>query len=1135
MPPTPFSASQLRDQFSPQTLQRARHLHQSGQVLQALYLSPDTVSGLVQGTRPKPYSQHIQLSSPDQSGRNEPVQVIHSRCSCPMRHSCKHVAAVLLALQPQATPESPPPDPLQQWQQELIKRWPEKMQRSGETSAATRNAEPKAPQKRLLYLLDFDAEPGSLFLQIEVRNVLQDGSFSGSESSRRQFDLSRFLQTDQLPAYVEAIDRKILAHLLADKTRYHYLHGYRLGHDLGEQTLSLILESGRAAIPGDRRGSSLCMLTGAEPQSLQLQWMQVQEGLWLISPAQGEGWRFSYHPPVYLDPERGLMGALELPLPVDLLQHLLAMPAVPNSQLAQVAEAIQGHVGSWLPAPVQVPVHAIEDAPVPSLRFGLGEYRSTLNPSFRRLLMDARKQQASKPEGPALLTATEQFCFVRLEMEYAGFGIDPGDSHPEMSLWSEGRHYLVQRDLSAERQCLAAVRKAGLRPLNDLERQVVGEAWQDSQVLSVIHEEDGWLTLLTQVVPAWRSAGWQITFDDEFPYSDIVIPDADTTWFSDLQPGAEDNTLLLGIGIEVDGEQINLLPCLLDLARRFSPLDLAELSDLGHLGVTLTSGRRLYLPTARIKHLLGILYDLFDTLKDANPEGRLRLVPQELNLLNELDLEHRHSQSLQLARNLACRLSYPDQLQAPKIPEHFSATLRHYQQQGLAWLQLLRETQAGGILADDMGLGKTVQTLAHLSIEQASGRLGDPALLVVPTSLIGNWRREAERFAPKLRVLVLHGSERHAQFERISDSHLIITSYPLVLRDSEKLQAQSWSLVILDEAQAIKNPATRVAQKLRSLKAQHRLCLTGTPMENHLGELWSLFHFLNPGLLRDERSFRRLYRNPIEKTGDPARRRALLARISPFLLRRTKTEVLSELPPKTEMLRYAVLGSRQRDLYETVRAAMDRKVRKVVSQKGLARSQIEILDALLKLRQICCDPGLLKLPAAKQVGESAKLQLLLTLLPEMIEEGRRILIFSQFTQMLDRIEQAIDNLGIPTLKLTGQTRNRQALLDQFQKGDTPVFLVSLKAGGTGLNLTAADTVIHYDPWWNPAVEDQATDRAHRIGQERPVFVYRLIAENTIEEKLLYLQAQKRELADTVYEGGELTYRFTEADLTELFR
>ena len=322
---------------------------------------------------------------------------------------------------------------------------------------------------------------------------------------------------------------------------------------------------------------------------------------------------------------------------------------------------------------------------------------------------------------------------------------------------------------------------------------------------------------------------------------------------------------------------------------------------------------------------------------------------------------------------------------------------------------------------------------------------------------------------------------------------------------------------------------------MRKIDARHRLCLTGTPLENHLGELWSQFDFLLPGFLGNSNTFAKYWRMPIEKQGDAQRRNLLAQRIRPFILRRKKEEVARELPPKTVIVRKIELAGSQRDLYETVRAAMDAMVREEVASKGFGRSQIVILDALLKLRQICCDPRLVKAASAQRVRERAKLDLLMTMLPELVDEGRRILLFSQFTSMLSLIETELKFAGLDYVILKGDTSDRELPVRRFQAGEVPIFLISLKAGGVGLNLTAADTVIHYDPWWNPAVENQATDRAHRLGQDKPVFVYKLIIAGSIEEKILALQERKADLAAGILsEDRTIDLKFGEEDIAALF-
>jgi SNF2 family DNA or RNA helicase len=419
-----------------------------------------------------------------------------------------------------------------------------------------------------------------------------------------------------------------------------------------------------------------------------------------------------------------------------------------------------------------------------------------------------------------------------------------------------------------------------------------------------------------------------------------------------------------------------------------------------------------------------------------------------------------------------------------------------------------------------MGLGKTVQTLAHFLLEREAKRANAPNLVICPTSVLPNWLNEAKRLAPCLNVVALRGASRRKTFSEIAKADVVVTTYALLARDAEVLCAKKWYCVVLDESQSIKNSQTSAAKATYALKAHHRLCLTGTPVENHLGELWSQFAFLLPGLLGTSTVFAKAFRTPIEKNGDEQRQRLLSARVRPFILRRTKSNVASELPSKEIIISRVMLEDRQRDLYESIRLAMHEKIQKEIGQKGWSGSRFQVLNALLKLRQVCCDPELAKFDSVASEGVgSAKLQALMEMLDSLVKDGRRILVFSQFTSMLNIIKRELATAQLDFVELNGSTKDRETPVTRFQTGFVPIFLISLKAGGTGLNLTAADTVIHYDPWWNPAAEDQAIDRAHRIGQTKNLFVYKLIAEGTVEERMLELQARKRKLAATIFDAS----------------
>lgn len=468
-------------------------------------------------------------------------------------------------------------------------------------------------------------------------------------------------------------------------------------------------------------------------------------------------------------------------------------------------------------------------------------------------------------------------------------------------------------------------------------------------------------------------------------------------------------------------------------------------------------------------------------------------------------------------------------------PRSLRAELRPYQRHGYDWLCFLRDHGLHGILADEMGLGKTVQALALLLAEKEEGRARGASLVVVPTSLVFNWLDEVRRFAPDLRVLPLTGPDRAARFGDVDDHDLVVTTYPLLRRDGERLAAHAFHYLILDEAQQIKNPASQTAAAARALPARHRLALTGTPLENNLTELWSLFDFLMPGFLGSHRGFTERYARPIQEGGDREAMARLKRRIHPFILRRVKRDVAADLPPRTETVLTCELAPAQRKLYQQVLASCRRRVFAEVEERGIARSRITILDALLKLRQVCCHPRLLKLPGSR-IDASAKLELFRDLIGGIVAEGHRVLVFSQFVGMLAILREDMERLGIAYEYLDGRTRDREARVRRFQEGDVPAFLISLKAGGTGLNLTAASYVIHVDPWWNPAVEAQATDRAHRIGQDRPVFSYKLITRGTVEEKILALQQRKQTLADSILAAeSALGKHLTREDLEALFR
>ncbi len=704
------------------------------------------------------------------------------------------------------------------------------------------------------------------------------------------------------------------------------------------------------------------------------------------------------------------------------------------------------------------------------------------------------------------------------------------------SRWTgdDGTTQVLTRNLRMERLLVADLMQGGLQLMRDVMPGV--NAAETVQPLMTVPESEQaifWARFLEDQVPALRAEGWEVQISDDFGYAIRRV--GEEAWYTDLQSGpVAGESFALDLGIEVEGRRVSLVPILVDcIDRGLTPAMLEQNIDQRYLlALPPPSHDVLSVPAHRLLVLLRFLDELLGSRPARGRDGRLHLDKLRAAQLDSLDgLPIRAPAELSALRE---RLAGFKEMALVAPPAGLKAELRPYQLEGLSWLQFLREFGLNGVLADDMGLGKTMQTLSHLLIEKEAGRLDRPALILAPTSVIRNWAREAARFTPALSVLLLHGEDRHADYHRIGRHDLIITSYPLLVRDAVAMRKIDWHIVVLDEAQNIKNPKSKAAQVCGSLKTRHRLCLTGTPMENHLGELWSLFQFLMPGILGDAEGFRSHYRTPIEREGDPERQKQLNERLQPLLLRRTKSAVAKDLPPKTEIVHTVELDPAQTDLYETIRAAMDSRVREAISHQGLERSQIIVLDALLKLRQVCCHPQLLKTDTAKKLTVSAKTAYLMEdLLPELVDEGHRVLIFSQFTEMLAIIEAELKKAGIAYVKLTGDTRDRETPMQRFQKGEVPVFLISLKAGGAGLNLTTADTVIHYDPWWNPAAEAQASDRAHRIGQTKPVFIHKLICQGTIEERILELQKSKAALVETLLSGRTDRLQLTHEDIQRL--
>ncbi len=742
------------------------------------------------------------------------------------------------------------------------------------------------------------------------------------------------------------------------------------------------------------------------------------------------------------------------------------------------------------------------------------------------------------PDIQLTLKAVDQYAVVhqglikaQLRFDYQGYETQCNEQGEVKVVEDSQGDTLIFRDLDTERAQVTKLEGLGLIHdgegdfiLPGLTGQQLWPRWADEEFQ--VFNQAGFNPIIDASLTHWieRADELVVKMQSQNEGEDWAA----STWFD------------LSLGVEIAGKRHNILPWLprlIEQAGSVAPDAVTGLPQMPeHVYLPAPEGKGfIRLPTAPLKPWLAALLELMDG-KNFSADS-LRLSRNEALRTSATLGEGALWEGARAMKEMVQQLSGQVELPIIDIPQNVLASLRPYQHQGLNWLQFLSRYGLAGILADDMGLGKTLQTLVHIQVEKNCGRLTHPALIIAPVSLMGNWLRETKRFCPELRCLVLHGKDRHDVAHTIHEHDIIIAPYSLMKRDQERWLEAQWHIVVLDEAQNIKNASTHAAQIVGQLNTRHRLCLSGTPLENHLGELWSLFHFLMPGFLGSQKQFSRLFRTPIEKLGDIERSSQLRRRITPFMLRRAKSLVAQELPPKVETVLRVELSGKQADLYETIRLSMEKAVREALANQGMARSQITILDALLKLRQVCCDPRLVSLELAKKIKVSAKLEQLMQMLPEMLAEGRKILLFSQFTSMLSLIEAELIKLNIKWVKLTGQSQNRDALIERFTSGEVPLFLISLKAGGVGLNLAQADTVIHYDPWWNPAAENQATDRAHRIGQTQSVWVVKLVAQGTIEERILSLQERKAELAQSMYSGslGRKQPLFTENDLQELLK
>ncbi len=1170
--------------ISPQTIRpligepnysRGKSYYRSRRVISWAIQDSSTIDGEVSGSRGRTYDQHISL----QWNRSGTLTRIKGECSCPVGYNCKHVTAVMLEASPRLGADGMSPLPLSQeigappakpdGLDPAVTRWLEQMRACDVPPEDEGEDYPPQIRDRLYYVIGtgLSRRLAVTLMKITLR---KDGT-PGTRPHR--YDAS-FLRSRTQPKFIQPLDRRIC--VLLD--RCNVLNSWHTSASADDEDLAAavhkMIETGRARW---QEVDGVVLRAGSRRPAVLL-WRDLGNGAQQLCVVDTNGKDLTIldlDAPYYVDPETGECGPVQFTLPTHLVSALLGAPTVPPEAAEQVAEVLDGFATAKPPLPARLERETRNGVtPVPVLELLALKANAA---TYGRHSYGYGHNQINIPT-------------LRLGFDYDGHSV-PLTPRNDVTLRDGDRIVVMRRNNKAEDAAIDLLGENGVVSLHK-SPDIRCNGLRDGDLafpelnssIGYAHEEPGGepsggeafgkstcLQFVIDVVPKLRDLGWRIKFDESWPYRVHDGPAAIHAGLGD--PNANDSSrssdadcFSFSLAIDTDGQTFDLLPVVLSIVDVLpAEIQTGEWS-MANTG-TACDGKPGGHPHR--KATLGSpIFDLDEFLEDVvlypqMPDGSylriegppLALIVRALLAVYGLDGSFHQAEAGKVAelaealegcgvpfrggealRSLGEKLRHLATMPEAEPPADLDGTLRPYQKSGYGWLQALYSTGFGGVLADDMGLGKTIQTLALLvarHIDEGSDR---PSLLVVPTSLIGNWHREAGRFAPALKMLVLHGPDRKKSFHKITDHHVIVTTYPLLHRDHEILLAHDFDLAILDEAQAVKNPAASISKRIRDIRARQRLALTGTPMENNLEELWSLFDWLIPGLLGNRKTFIRTFRTPIEKYNDKAAHKRLVSRIKPFLLRRTKEEVAPDLPEKNEITELVPLAAGQSAFYETLRSAMDDRVREAIRTKGLNASRITVLDALLKLRQVCCDPGLVKLDAARKVSESAKRARLMEMLEKLIAEGRRVLVFSQFVEMLNLIETDVKAHNWDYLMLTGRTKKRAELIDRFQSGKTPIFLISLKAGGVGLNLTAADTVILYDPWWNPAVERQAMDRTHRIGQDKAVFVYRLVAEGTVEAAIQELQARKQALADNLFEeNGTGPMALTENDLTALFQ
>ncbi|MBA3936497.1 MAG: DEAD/DEAH box helicase [Planctomycetes bacterium] len=1108
----PSLAHAFRSDFDAPTRTRGERYARCGYVTALVPSNPREFCATVEGSTA--YELEVSILGDDDAPDFD-VQAIVAQCSCPVGLNCKHAVAALLvwastqghSLVPGPGRAAPPPKPPAQ----LPDLFPGV---SALRDRAWRNSDPDVRAwladwhdggrlraegdgtQHLVHVVNNSDEAGLSIVPVVCRRLK-----SGARGLAKRFSsYDAFLHNP--PRCAGRDDERLVAMLrgLSLGRGWQFSSVGRERETMPAALLEMALDTGRAHW-GSYQGPALVRLPPITATAI---WRRNGKSrrIELVDAADAALEVLAVEPPWVRTPAG--VAPLASTLEPALLRKVVAMPWM---------DPIEAQVASGMLATSQ-PTLALPDVQAPEVA------TPCLRIARTRLGWYVRGQRRERDADLAVAS----FRYPGGEVGCGGAPVIEGvDGTP------------ILRHLADEQARCAELARFGLAPWPPPGTQAVplkgvGSALLWARCADLLAAGEDAVTMPVAALAALQGSGWEISGVDVGTITEVDLGGI-TAQVEEHDAG---DWFELHLGMEVGGQRIDLVPLLAPLlAGGPAAWERLPRSSGDQPVILVAAGAMtvLRVPLSLLQDLHGHLMELYD--QPAGPGGGWRIDAARADIIEALDRLSPRWLGERRLRAVAERMRSCLTPPAVRPPAGLGLTLRSYQVEGLSWLQHLRGLGLGGILADDMGLGKTAQAIAHLLTEYLAGRDDRASLVICPASMVGPWRKELARAAPGLRVAVLHGAGRATVGEVEAD--VIVTTHATLARDEEAFAARPWHVAVCDEAQAMKNPTSRLAATVRRLDTRQRVCLTGTPVENHLGELHTLLSWVAPGALGSARGFARTFRAPIETQDDPARRALLRRRIAPFLLRRTKEAVASELPARTEIDVTVELPPAQRALYDALRLAMDERVRAVIAERGLKRSGLQILEALLRLRQACCDPRLLPGKLAARCTESAKLDALGELLGTLLDEGRRVLVFSQFTALLDLVESdVLAPRKVACLRLDGQSRGRERLVERFQGGECAVFLLSLKAGGTGLTLTAADSVILLDPWWNPAVERQAADRVHRIGQTRPVTIYRLIVAGTVEERIRKLQARKAALADAlVDEDGQALGRLELADIEAL--